>query len=90
MNKSTVVKEHDFIKPDIHEVDCLLEGINKDCINKYFHTIESRQIYDIKFTNTCDNEEVNLTITHRSMEFQTEFYGLNKKIEKCSRKWFYI
>ena len=36
MNGSTVVKEYDFIKPDIHEVDYLLDDIIKDCRNKFF------------------------------------------------------
>ena len=79
MNESTVDKEYDFDKPDIHEID-LLDDIIKDCRNKYFHTFAKRLVYDIQFTNVANSEEVNLKITHRSMEFKTEFYGLNKTI----------
>ena len=75
----TVVKEYDFIKPDVHEVQYLLVDIIKDCINKYFITFEYRLVYDIKFTNISKNEEVNFTITYTSMEYETELFGLNKK-----------
>ena len=44
----------------------------------------------MRFTNFSINEEFNFTITQRSMEFETEFYGLKKKNRKCSKKWFYI
>ena len=86
--ESTVVKEYDSIKPDIHEVDYLLDDIVKDCRNKYFHTFEYSLVYDVKFTNISNNEEVNFTITHRSMEFKTEFYGLNKKIKNARESDF--
>ena len=89
MNESTVVKESYFKKPDIHGIDYLLDDIPKDCRKKYFHTFEYRLVYDIKFTNISKNEEIDFIITHRSMELETESYGLNKK-SKCSKKWFYI
>ena len=87
MNESTVVKEYDFIKPDIHEVDCLLDDIIKDCRNMYFHTFEYRFVYDVRFKNISNNE-VNFTITHGSVEFKTEFYGLNKKIKIARENGF--
>ena len=90
LNESTVVEECDFIQTDIHKIDYLLDYIIKDCRNKYFHTFAYRLVYDIKFTNISNNEEVNFTITHRSLEFETEFYCLNKKNQKGSKKWFYI
>ena len=43
---------------------------------------------DIKFTNISNNEEVNFAVTHRSMEFKTEFYGLNKKIKNARRNGY--
>ena len=73
MNESTVVKDYDFNKPDIHEMDYLLDDIIKDCRNKYFHKFEYNLVYDIKFTNVSNNEEVSFTNTHRSMEFESEF-----------------
>ena len=86
--ESIVVKEYDFIKPDIHDIDYLLDDVIKDCRNRYFHTLEYRLVYDIKFTKISNNEEVNFTITHRSMEFETEFYGLTKKIRNARQNGF--
>ena len=87
-NKLFVVKEYEFDKKDIHEIDYLLDHVIKDCRRNYFHTFEYKIIYDINFTNISNNEEVNLIITHKSMEFKTEFYGLNKKIKNARRNGF--
>ena len=38
-------------------------------------------VYDIKFKNFTNNEEVNLTISIAFIEFKSQFYGLSKKIE---------
>ena len=46
MNESTVVEEHNFNKPDIHEKEYLLDDIIKDCRNNYFHTFEYRLVYN--------------------------------------------
>ena len=85
LNESTVVKEYDFITPDIHEIDFLLDDIIKDCRNKNFHTFDCRHVYDIKFLNISNNEQINFTITHRSIEFKSEFYGLNKRVKNGRR-----
>ena len=87
-NKLTVVKEYEFDKTDIHEIDYLLDDVIKDCRRNYFHTFEYKLVYDINFTNISNNEEVNLIVTHKSMEFKSEFYGLNKKIENARRNGF--
>ena len=87
-NKLFVVKEYEFDKKDIHEIDYLLDAVIKDCRKKYFHTFEYKLVYNIKFTNISNNKEVNVIITHKSMEFKTEFYGLNKKIENARRNGF--
>ena len=87
-NQLTVVKEYKFDKTDIHELDYLLDDVIKHCRKNYFHTFEYKLVYDIKFTNISNNEEVNLIVTHRSMEFKTEFYGLNKKIKNARRNGF--
>ena len=79
MTESTVEKEHDFNKPDIHQMDCLLEDIIKDCRNRYFYKFDYRLVYDIKYKNISKNQEVVFTNTHRPMEFKTQFYGLNIK-----------
>ena len=87
-NKLTVVKEYKFGKKGIHEIDCLLDDVIKDCRRNYFHTFEYRLVYDINFTNISNNEEINLIITHKSKEFKTEFYGLNKKIKNARQNSF--
>ena len=87
-NKLFVVKEYKFDKKGIHEIDYLLDDVIKDCRKSYFHTFEYNLVYDINFTNNSTNEEVNLIITHKSMEFKTEFYGLNKQINKARRNGF--
>ena len=78
-NKLFVVKEYEFDKKDISEIDYLLDDVIKDCRKNYFHTFEYKLVYNIKFTKTSNNEEVNFIITHKSKEFKSEFYGLNKK-----------
>ena len=88
MNEGTVVKQYDFDKPDIHWIDYFFDDIVEGCRNKYFQTIENRLVYDIKLTKIFNNEEVNFTITHRSIEFETEFYGLNKKMKNARRNGF--
>ena len=88
LNESTVFEEYDFNEPDILEVDNLLDDVIKDCRNKQFHTIEYKLDYDFKFTNNSNDEKVNFTITHRSMEFKTEFYGWNKKIKNARENGF--
>ena len=85
LNGSTVVKECDFNKPDNDEIEDLLDDNIKGCRIKYLQTIEYRLVYACKCTKNFQDEEVNFTITHRSMEFKTEFYGLNKKIKKARR-----
>ena len=87
-NKLTAVKEYEFDKADIHEIDYLLDDVIKHCRKNYFHTFEYKLVYNINFTNFSNNEEVNLIITHKSMEFKTEFYGLNKKIKNARRNGF--
>ena len=88
MNESIIVKEYDFLKPDIHDIDYLLDDVIEDCRNKYFHTFEYRLVYDVKFPNISNNEEVNFTITHESTEIKTEFYGLNIKIRNARGNGF--
>ena len=87
-NKLTIVKEYEFDTKNIHEIDYLLDDVIKPCRKNYFQTFEYRLVYDINFTNNSNNEEVNLIITHKSMEFKTEFYGLNKKIKNARRNNF--
>ena len=87
-NKLFVVKEYKFGNKDIHEIDYILDDVIKDCSRNCFHTFEYKLVYNINFTNISNNEEVNLIITHRSKEFKTEFYALNKKIKNARRNNF--
>ena len=87
-NQLIVVKEYEFDKTDIHEIDYILDDVIKDCRKKYFHSFEYRIIYDLCFKNISNNEEVNFAVTHRSMEFKTEFYGLNKKIRNARKNGY--
>ena len=84
-NKLFVVKEYEIDTKHIHEIDYLLDDVIKHCRKNYFHTFEYKLVYDINFTNISNNEEVNLKITHKLMEFKTEFYGLNKTIKNATR-----
>ena len=76
-----IVKDYDFIKPEIDEVDYLLDKVIKDCRKNYFHTFKYRCVYDIKFTDITNNEKVILNISHDCLELESKFYGLNKKIK---------
>ena len=59
-----VVKEEIFFTPEIDQVDYILNDSLKDCRDKYFHTFKYKCVY-IKFTNIRNDEQYNLTITHR-------------------------
>ena len=87
-NKLTVVKEYEFDKTDIHEIEYLLDNDIKHFRKNYFHTFEYKISYDLSFKKISNNEEVNFTVTHKSMEFKTEIYGLNKKIKNARRNGF--
>ena len=58
-----VVKEYEFSKPDIDEVNYILNGTIRHCRSKNFHSFQYRCVNDIKFMNMEKNEEIVLTIT---------------------------
>ena len=88
MNKINFVIQYEFIKPEIDELDYLLDKVIKDCKKKFFHTFQNTCVYDIKFTNITNNEKVILNISHACLEFKTEHNGLNKKVKKAKFKKF--
>ena len=51
MNEIGIVKAYVFIKPEIDEVDYLIDKVIKDCKKEFFHTFKYRCGYDIKLTN---------------------------------------
>ena len=87
-NQLIVVKEYEFDKTDIHEIDYIFDDIIKDCRKKSFHSFEYRIVYDLSFKKISNNEETNFTVTHKSMEFKTEFYGLSKKFKNARQNGF--
>ena len=87
-NHLTIVREYEFDKSDIHGIDCLLDDIIQECRDRFFHTLEYKLVYDIQFTKISNVEEINFTVPHRSMEFKTEFYLLNKKIKNSRKNGF--
>ena len=73
------VKEYEFIAPDFDEVNYILKDTIKDCRKNYFHSFGYRCVYDIKYTNIKNNEEVILTNSIGYMEFNSQSYGLSEK-----------
>ena len=55
MNENDIVKQEEFFKPEIVEVDYLLDKAFNECRNKCSQTFKIRCVYDIKFTNTTKN-----------------------------------
>ena len=84
------VKEYEFNKPQIDEVDYLLDKVVKDSRMKSFHTIKHRCVYKIEFASITNNAKVILKISHDRLEFKSEYYGLNKKIKKQEKMVFYL
>ena len=74
VNQRTVVKEYEFSNPDIDKVDHLLAKVNKTVEKNYFHLFEFRCVYDIKFTNLTNNEEV---FYHLVMDLWNLFLNTN-------------
>ena len=89
LNQSTVVKQYELIDPLIDEVDYLLDKVKKDCRKNNFIRL-NLCVYHLKFTKKKNNEEVILPVSLGYMEFKSEYYGLNVKIEKARNKGFLI
>ena len=69
----------------IHKTDFITDDCVRDCHNRFFHTFEYECVYDIKLTNVGNHEVVKITIAYKNMILYE-----SKKIENCSKKWFYI
>ena len=85
-----VVKEYEFHKPDICEVNYILIDTVKDCRKKNNHSFEYRCVYVIKFQNMENNEDVFLPITLEYKKFKSRYYGLSKKIKNARKNGFYF
>ena len=77
----TLDKEYEFSRPANGEVIHILNDTIKDCKTKYFHSFKFRCVYDFKFINMENNEEVILTLNIGYMKFKSQFYGLNRKVK---------
>ena len=81
----TVVEEYEFIKPGIDKVIYIFNDTLEDCGNEYFHWLEYRCVYDIKFKNMENFEEVISSITLVYMKKIFQIYGLGKKIKNARK-----
>ena len=81
-----VVREYEIIQPEIDEVDYILDDVFKCCSKKFFHSFEYSCVYDSKYRNLTNIDEVILKITHGYMKFKCECFGLNKKNQNCTKK----
>ena len=52
-------------------------------VEKIFHSIDYRCVYDIKITNFTNTEKVILTISIGYMEFKSRFYGSSNLIKNA-------
>ena len=75
-NENVSVKEYEFNKPLIQNIDSLIDNPLRDCHRKYFHSFDHICEYDINFTNITNNESVNFTISFKNMCL----YELNKNL----------
>ena len=46
MNEKVIVKEYEFDKPLIQNIDTIIDKCIRDCHNKYFHTFHHICIYN--------------------------------------------
>ena len=88
MNESSIVKEYDFIKPEIDEVVYLLDKVIEVCRKNYFYTYKFRCLYDTKFRNITNKDKIILKTSLDCLEFKSEFCGLNGKIKNAKYNKF--
>ena len=75
-NENVIVKEYEFKNPPIQKIVSIIDNSIRDCHKKYFHTFKCRLLYDIKFTNFSNNEEVIFTFSDKIMDM----YELKKNL----------
>ena len=66
----------------------ILNDSIKDCREKWFHSFEYECVYDIKLTNIGIHQEFISPITLEYMKFESQFYGLSKKIKNGRNNGF--
>ena len=76
-NHISIVKEYEYINPNIQEIDYILDNCIKDCYNKYFQPIRNICLYNIELTNISNNNIINLSISD-------EYLTMNEIIKKLT------
>ena len=87
MNESSIVKEYEFIKPEIVEIGNLLDEVINDCKMKNFDTFKCICVYNIEFRDITIKENGSLNFSQDCLKIKYKYYGLNKKVEnaKCNK-----
>ena len=80
----TVVREYEFFRPENDKVPFILKDTDKVCKIKF--SIHLVSVACNKFTNMENNEEIVLTITLGYKKVKSQFIGLNRKNQKCTKK----
>ena len=83
-NELYKLKEYKFDNPLFHKIDSIKDGCYRDCHNNNFHTFKYICIYDIKLTNTTNNEIINTSISDESMNL----FELNEKLTLARQRGF--
>ena len=83
-NDLCLVKEYNFDNPLIEKIDSIIDNCIRDCHDKYYHTFDHICEYNLNFTNTSNNESVNLTISDECMGM----YELDQKLAIAREKVF--
>ena len=74
------VKQYEFKKPKITQIDNTLKDVIKDCKDKYFHTFEFRCEYEIIFKLKTFGEVFYLTILNDFKQLLSETERVLKKL----------
>ena len=84
MNENVMVKEYEFDKPVIQNIDSIIDNYIRDCHQSYFYTFDHICLNDIQLTNITNSEIVSFTISAKSMAS----YELNRKITVAQENGF--
>ena len=86
MNKNElyVVKEYIFDNPLITDIDSKRDKRFRDCHKNYVHNFKYECEFDIKLTNSTNNETINFTFSDKSMGM----YELKQKLTVARQNGF--
>ena len=86
LNEKFIVKEYEFQKPLLCEIDFLGDICVEICNNNYYHTFRFTLEYNNNFTIKGNNEIYKLTISNIAVGS----YEINKKLTIAQRNGFNI